>query len=121
MEEARMTSRSISAINFLAGIWLIISPYILGYNTGQAMWQQTVAGVIIALMAIIHYAAPSMRWTSWINALAGIWMIVAPFATGYTATVAYWNEVILGIIVAVMALWNAGIITSDTRRNQPAS
>lgn len=43
--------------------------------------------------------------TSGINILAGLWLILAPFALDYaTVEAALWNSVIVGIAVAVMAI-----------------
>lgn len=109
-DDANVTnSRTLSVINFVLGVWLIISPYILSYATTQSRWEQTVAGVIIAVLAAVHYFIPEARWASWINALVALWLIIAPFATGYQGAEAYWNEIITGIVVGALALWNAGL------------
>lgn len=42
----------------------------------------------------------------WIFVLAGIWLIIAPFVIGYSSTVsALWNDIVVGIIVAVVAIF----------------
>ena len=46
------------------------------------------------------------RTASWINVIAGIWLIIAPFVLGYCTTAARWNDVVLGIIIAAMSLWS---------------
>ena len=107
--EQRATSQSLSILNILFGAWLIVSPYILGYTATQAKWQQTIAGIVVLILAGVRYFAPQVQWMSWVNALVGIWMIIAPFTTGYQATVAFWNEVIFGILVAITGLWNANL------------
>lgn len=102
-------SRTLSIVNFILGLWLIVSPYILNYGTAQARWEQTVGGVIIAIMAAIRYYIPEARWSSWVNALVALWLVIAPFVSGYQTGVAYWNEIISGILVGAVALWNAGL------------
>ena len=38
----------------------------------------------------------------------GAWLVIAPFALGYTALVAaFWNDIIAGIVVVVLAGWAA--------------
>ncbi|MCL6560244.1 MAG: SPW repeat protein [Firmicutes bacterium] len=38
----------------------------------------------------------------WIGIILGIWLIIAPFALGYqNITNAMWNDIILGVLVAV--------------------
>lgn len=104
-------SRGLSGINFILGIWLIISPYILSYTSSAARWDQTAFGIVILILSAIRYAAPSAAWSSWLNGLAGLWMIIAPWILSYNRTVAYWNEVIVGIVVALLAFWNVSTFT----------
>ena len=104
-----MNSRTLSVINFILGVWLVVSPYILSYGTLQARWEQTVAGIIIAVMAAIHYYMPEARWASWVNAVVALWLIIAPFITGYQEAVSFWNEIIVAVVVGALALWNAGL------------
>ncbi|HET6924916.1 MAG TPA: SPW repeat protein [Candidatus Saccharimonadales bacterium] len=106
MEENNSAIRTMSGLNFIFGIWLIISPYILSYTTAQAKWEQTVAGIVVLILAAIRYAAPKQMWTSWVNAAVGVWLIIAPFATGYQSGAAFWNEVIFGILVAIVGISN---------------
>jgi hypothetical protein len=111
------TSRSLSAINFLVGLWLAVSPYVLHYATSQAKWQQTVIGALIAIFAAVRFFAPQERWASWLNVIGAAWLVIAPYVTGYRSSAAYWNEVVFGIVVLVLALWNAGLDTMDVRRH----
>ena len=49
-----------------------------------------------------------MKWISWILVLLGIWLIISPFVVGYgEAKGALWNNIIIGIIVAVLSAWAA--------------
>lgn len=99
--------RTMSIANLIFGVWLIISPYILSYNTGQARWEQTIAGIVVAILALVRWASPAQMWASWINFLIGVWLIIAPYATGYQSSAAKWNEVIFGIIIAIVGISNA--------------
>lgn len=43
----------------------------------------------------------------WLNVILGIWLIVAPFVLGYsTLTNAMWNDIIVGVLVAVIAFFS---------------
>jgi hypothetical protein len=99
-----------SGLNFLVGIWLIISPWVYGsiYRVGSA-WNNIIVGIIIAIFAAIRFFSPrSAVGLSWINALLGIWMIISPWIYGYANNSArLWNSVIFGIIVLILALWSA--------------
>ena len=49
-----------------------------------------------------------MKGLSWANFILGLWLIVAPFALHYRdITAAMWNNVIVGIVVAILAIYRA--------------
>ena len=49
-----------------------------------------------------------MKWLSWTSFVLAAWLIFAPFVLGYTsARAAVYEDVILGIVVASLALWRA--------------
>lgn len=104
-----------SAINVILGLWLIISPWIFAYTlmTG-ALWNSIIVGVIIVIVALIHFFNRShLAWPSWINIVLGLWTIISPWVFGYSSvTNAMWNSVIVGVLVAAVAVWN--IIASNS-------
>jgi hypothetical protein len=104
-----------SGLNILAGIWLIISPFVLGFaHTATPLWNTLIAGVIVGLLAIGRVVNPNRSvGLSWINLLLGIWLIISPFLLpGYggayypSYTVATPNDVVLGIVVGLLAIWS---------------
>lgn len=111
-EDERTTSQSLSILNIIFGAWLVVSPYMLGYTSSQAKWQQVGAGVIVLLVAGLRFVATQLQWASWVNALVGAWLIIAPFSFQYQTDMAFWNEVTLGILIVLTALWNASIHTA---------
>jgi hypothetical protein len=49
----------------------------------------------------------------WIGIILGIWLIIAPFALRYqNITNAMWNDIILGVLVAVSSY----LLSTDVRR-----
>lgn len=43
-------------------------------------------------------------WTSGINVLLGLWLVIAPFLLGYSGlTAALWNDVAVGALIAILA------------------
>jgi hypothetical protein len=50
-----------------------------------------------------------MRWSAWVVFIAGLGLIAAPFATGYSAlsTTATTEAVVVGLLIAAFALWTA--------------
>jgi SPW repeat len=49
-----------------------------------------------------------MKQLSWVNFILGLWVIAAAFAFLYGgASLALWDNVIVGIIIAILAAWRA--------------
>jgi hypothetical protein len=95
-------ARTAAAINALAGIWLILAPFILGYGA-NVYWNDIVFGAIVLAVALVRVAAPALRIISWVNVVIGAWLFASAFWLDATAT-ASWNDVILGVIVFVLGL-----------------
>jgi hypothetical protein len=104
-----------SSVNLLAGIWLLFAPTVLNYSAiTQAAWNDRIVGVLILLFALVRVIRPgSLAVLSWLNALLGVWLIIAPFLLVYgTATLldpgaARGNDVVVGLLVLIMGLWSA--------------
>jgi hypothetical protein len=104
-----------SGLDILAGIWLLISPFVLAFSrvTG-AMANDVVLGIVIGVLAAIRFfGAYRQTWLSWINALLGVWVLISPWVVGYSFNhVALTINVVLGIIVIILACWSA--LATDT-------
>jgi SPW repeat len=107
-----VTQKVLSWLVALAGLWEVIAVFVLGYSASTtALWDALIVGV--ALIVLGGWAALSSqegtdKTLDWINAILGVWLIIAPFVLGYTALVAaLWNDIIVGIVVVVIAGWAA--------------
>jgi hypothetical protein len=104
-----------SWINVLLGIWVIISPFILQFARLPAvMWNNVVIGVVVALLALIRSSLPRQSGWSLANVILGIWMIISPFVLGVMTTTVLWNNIVLGIVIALVAVGNASMRASAT-------
>jgi len=106
------TAKTLSWIVALFGLWEVIAPFLLGYSaTTAALWDAIIIGV--ALIVLAGWAAlvnqdGTIKSLSWINAVLGLWLVIAPFLLGYSAVgAAMWNDIVVGVIVAVLAGWAA--------------
>jgi len=120
-------ARNASWVNVLAGAWLIISPWVVGFGALQAAMLDTlIVGIAVLILALVRVGMPTpAAGASWINFVLGLWLIISPFVLQYSNSVAAAaNDVIVGIIVAVFALWSAlgaGLGTyTTTGRGQPS-
>ena len=94
------------SVILLLGLWLIVSPWLLGYasDSPQAV-NAYVAGLVIALLAAFDLYK-TYAWAVVVNLLAGIWVAVSPWvdAVADRGTLMA-NNVIVGIAVVILALW----------------
>ena len=98
---------SLSGLNVLAGIWLIVAPWVLNYRVGDPKWNDVIFGAAIAILALTRVGgAFRASGVSVLNALIGVWLIIAAFTIDASWT-AGWNDVILGAVVFILALASA--------------
>jgi hypothetical protein len=107
-----------SGLNFIAGIWVLISPGAVGFTSLRNLFINNliIGGAVAMLAAIRSFGAYNVSWLSWINTLLGAWLIVSAFVftTMQRAPNAFWNNVILGILIAILGIWSA-LSTDDGR------
>ncbi len=105
------TGKTLSWIVALAGLWVLISPFILGFSgISSAMVNDVVVGIVLIVLGLISalYNRPTTdRTLDWISAIVGLWLLISPFVLGYSvlSLVAMWNAIILGIIVIILSVW----------------
>lgn len=112
--------------NLVLGVWLFLSPWILGFTgTGVAMWNAYVLGVIIAVAAIAALVA-FHEWEEWADMAFGAWLIVSPWLLGFGTTTAgaeggafaaTWNFVVVGALTIALAAW---ALRDQRRLSRPA-
>jgi hypothetical protein len=90
--------------SFTLGLWLALSPWIVGYTqhesaTGNAVFLGLALALGCHFEAAFDESAPE-----WINLAAGLWLVTAPFVLGFSAAhVATANSIAVGSLVAVLA------------------
>ena len=114
-------------VNLILGVWLFVAPWIWHSTAASAAsstssgWDAWVMGVIVVVMALWALAAPTVAAPEWINAVAGIWLFIAPFVLGYhrvTASSA-WNQWSVGAIVFILAIWAATTLGGTRHHSGP--
>ena len=112
---AREEIAGASGLNVLAGIWLIISPFVLGYAGADATWNPIVFGAIVGVLALARAAgAYRAEWLSWINMAIGVWLFISAFWLAHSAQ-ASWNVGIMGIVVFILGAWSAAATDAGRR------
>jgi len=99
-----------SGINIIAGLWLLLAPFALGYAAVEtALWNSVIIGLAVAVMAIVRVVRPDeYEGVSWVNFVLGIWLLISPFVLGL-ANIEWlvWNNIIVGIVVLALAATSA--------------
>src|SRR5262249_13022616 len=98
------SSRLSSLVNVLLGVWIIISPFVLVMHALKTISNNVITGILVGVLAIIRWGMDRPGW-SWTNLFLGIWLVISPFVL-VLGNAAMWHNVILGILVAALALTN---------------
>jgi hypothetical protein len=113
-------ARTASILNLIAGLWLIITPFRMGYYLLPApLWNSLIVGAVVGVLALIRAFDPGRNVVlSWINLILGLWLIVSPFILHnayHMRTLAINNDVIAGIVIAVLSVWSAAATPTYAR------
>lgn len=135
--ERSMTSRTVAEdlhrdtrwahfVTLLLGIWLIATPFALGYL--DPVWSAEVARVtatrhlpdpalrnawltgsdVVSGVLVMLFAAFSLsrrtRWAQWANVFVGLWLLAAPLIFWAPSPAAYLNDTLLGALVIAFAI-----------------
>lgn len=107
---SQLTRGGANWVNVLFGIWVIISPFMVQFSQlPAAVWNNVITGIVIALLALIRTSMPRQPGWSWANVILGIWMIISPFILGVMTTAVLWNNIILGVVIALVAWVSASL------------
>jgi hypothetical protein len=95
---------NLSWLGFPAGAWVILSPWIWGYEgvEGAVTTDAATGGVVIAL-ALAGIVLPAL-WA--LNVLAGLWLVTAPWLVGFgghDGPVGL-SDAVAGLVIAAVAL-----------------
>ena len=106
------TAKNLNWVIAIAGLWEVVAPFILTYSKATTpMWDAIIVGIVLVVLgawAALANASGTVKILSWVNAVIGLWLIVAPFILSYTSVAAaMWNDIVVGIVVVVLGVWAA--------------
>lgn len=113
-------ARMASGLNVVLGIWLIASPWVFDYGGRPAILSRMFLGTLIAFLAAIRVASLNNSvGLSGINLLLAFWTVVSPWAYQYeTMEALLLNDIIVGMLVAALAIWSAIATDAEQRRKR---
>ncbi len=85
--------------NLVLGMILFFSPWLFGLATGAPWQTASITGIVIAVLSVAALAAFAF-WEEWVNLIAGLWLIAAPWLLGFQDTSAMTIDAAIGGVVA---------------------
>lgn len=94
------------AVSALLGVWLISSPWVLGFQAESvAMSNAVVAGIALLAVALGAIFVPA-AWEEWTESALGLWLIISPWVLKIESLEwARISAVSTGVAVLILALW----------------
>jgi hypothetical protein len=103
--------------NLSLAVVLFFSPWLFDLSRGAPWRTASIVGVIIAVLSIAALAAFAV-WEEWLNLLAGLALIVAPWLLGFQDRQAVTIDVAIGIAVASLAAFEAWVARDEQPERQ---
>src|SRR5258706_11532052 len=97
------TARGEDWASFGLGLWLAVSPWIVGYETQNAATANAVfVGVALAIGAHFEIGLEEL-WAEWLSLSVGLWLLAAPFALEFIGRAAMLNCISVGCLICALA------------------
>jgi hypothetical protein len=95
---------AINSANMILGIILFIAPWLFGFsNEPWAVLNARLAGGLVVMLALLA-TVRTYDWEEWLNVIAGLWIIGAPWMLWFDDVLAArWVHVIVGFCVVAVA------------------
>jgi len=93
-------------VNAVAGAWLIVSPWVLGFQgISPAMWTMVATGIVLGAVALGATFVPK-QWEEWTEVALAVWLAASPWLVGFAAMeTPMVNAVLVSALILVLALW----------------
>jgi hypothetical protein len=100
----------------LLGLWLIVSPFVLGSPGPSVARSGMLVGALILVLAAVRLLYKHTAAMSWGIVLLGAWTIMSPWVLGQTTgDFRTWNYILVGVIVAGLEAYS--LTSSTTQEN----
>jgi len=98
----------VDGLTFLTGLYLAISPWVVGFNGFPTLTgNNVIVGIAVSLLAIGFASAYGRtHGMVWVMPLIGAWTIVAPWVVSgdVSTTATVWSNVVAGAITVLLGL-----------------
>jgi hypothetical protein len=91
--------------NLILGIWLCLSPWLLGFTDQRAAAENAVAVGILIIVAEVFTFSMLRVLEEWINVALGLWLVASSWALDVAALAAKLDFAVSGLLLALLALY----------------
>lgn len=111
----------VGGTTFLAGLYLAISPWVVGFdNLRPMLFNNLIVGVAAALLGMgVSAAFDRTHRLAWTLPIVGIWAIVSPWVVrsgDLSTTDNEWNNVVTGAVLVLVGAVSAMMALGHTKR-----
>ncbi|GAA0260042.1 vitamin K epoxide reductase family protein [Haladaptatus pallidirubidus] len=85
------------------GLWLIFSPFSLGYESVLMTWSDIITGLVLIGLSGLTLVRNN-PWASYANGFVGLWLLMAPLVFHAPTAAAYLNDSLVGILVITFSI-----------------
>jgi hypothetical protein len=107
-QEVAPATRAVEGLSFLTGLYLAISPWVVGFDRFTTLTANNlIVGAALAMLALgFVFPYGSARRMAWAVPVIGVWTIIAPWVVnGNVATTAtIWSNVVTGVVAVLLGL-----------------
>ncbi len=97
-------------ICMVGGIWLFLSAWMIPADMTASRSNDLFFGDALLVLSVLRISIRHRTGlASWLSALAGVWLVFAPFALRYELAGQRLNSIIVGVVVAVLAIASGSI------------
>ncbi len=96
-------------VNLLLGVWLIASPFALGYRSAGLTWSDVASGALIVVFSMFSFPRRTGTYARWANCFVGIWLLFAPLVFWAPTSAGYMNDTLTGALVIAFAVLIPGM------------
>jgi hypothetical protein len=91
--------------NLILGIWLCLSPWLLGFASERAAAENAFAVGILIIVAEVFTFSMLRVVEEWINVVLGLWLAASVWILAVTVAAAKVDFVVSGLLIALLALY----------------
>jgi len=99
------------AANAVLGTWLVVSPWVLGFQNVTVATTSTMAIGALLIASSLEAMQVPQAWEEWLDAVLGALLMLAPALLGFDGVgPALQNALVTGAVVTALAIW---VLVSD--------